>query len=475
MEEEEEAVEENGALVGEKAKMLGAIFGGGAATPPKGVEGGAANGATTRGENHCLRRGPVEKLSRGGQSWKPRDLVLGTQHLWYAKTATAEQNGTTPPGSLNHGKTSVAAKCLFLKELDRVLEGREKLGFDVVSRWRTLSFRARTVRERDAWILAIAGQTALVKENDLLLQADRVICKAEYHVATTQQNLVASFRTLDGLLRCREARELFTDFIRQEYEESLMQALLDDDGNRNLTGEEEEGGVHRQLLARVDHQQRHRTTSSAFSSSSPSSQSFERLRKEAPVWPPGKNCEDLLGYLDWRRHRRPARQKNSPPEGICSSPSRSHLTEDQKDPEGGVGTDEDAEDQLVDQLLEEAAAAGCLGTDEAAGGPRALPPRALSAFSCTAPGLREGGQQGDDENDNKESPRAREEEVGATGDVTRLRELVEGYLFPKFEQDEVFQHSLALLVCERASRGFSQAGLSSSQSPITTYGKAGGS
>jgi len=156
-----------------------------------------------------LRIGPMEKLSKDEQHWKGRHFVLDFDRLWFSKA---------PPNAARSSEAPVPLKCIPLCEcehVDKGAEGSDKRILSIVTKNRTYKLRARNDGDRDGWLLAVAKQTALVKEKDILEQADGVIANVEFQHATKQLDLLESFGTLSGVLRHRESRQLFLDFVHQ--------------------------------------------------------------------------------------------------------------------------------------------------------------------------------------------------------------------------------------------------------------------
>lgn len=88
--------------------------------------------------------------------------------------------------------------------------------FFVQTKQRTYVLRARSTADRDSWILAVAKQAALVKERELLVQAEQVISQLALSSSQrTEQAFLAAIGSYSGTVRHSEAcRDLFLDFVR---------------------------------------------------------------------------------------------------------------------------------------------------------------------------------------------------------------------------------------------------------------------
>ncbi|CEM24780.1 unnamed protein product [Vitrella brassicaformis CCMP3155] len=146
-----------------------------------------------------LRTGWLEKLSKDGTQWKVRHVILQPDGVWYCKDP-------------HRSRTRV---CIPLSDCEKVLEVPEdKRIFHLVTSSRHYFFRVKTSGDRDGWLVAIAKQAALIKEQDLLVQAERSIMEAEVRRANRQLDYLASMMELDGTLECQESRQLLLDFVQ---------------------------------------------------------------------------------------------------------------------------------------------------------------------------------------------------------------------------------------------------------------------
>lgn len=173
-----------------------------------------------------LRKGSLERLA-DDSNWYSCTVILGEDRLWYSQAPSSED------GSLGGGMAF-----LPLSECDRVLECEDKRLLQLVTRGSTLMFRARNGQDRNTWLLAVVKQAALIKERDILLQAERTIASMELRRATRHLERLEELSTLPGLLALPEAREMLLDFAQKEHaasaqgegswpEELELQSVLD--------------------------------------------------------------------------------------------------------------------------------------------------------------------------------------------------------------------------------------------------------
>merc|ERR1712039_912920 len=99
--------------------------------------------------------------------------------------------------------------------------GEDKRLLQRVTKEATLIFRARSSQERHSWLLAIVRQAALIKERDIIMQAERTIASMENKRSTKQLGELDTFKQLEGVLSNHEAREIFVDFVRRDHAASL--------------------------------------------------------------------------------------------------------------------------------------------------------------------------------------------------------------------------------------------------------------
>eukprot|EP00419_Tripos_fusus_P072665 CAMPEP_0172903454 /NCGR_PEP_ID=MMETSP1075-20121228/170580_1 /TAXON_ID=2916 /ORGANISM="Ceratium fusus, Strain PA161109" /LENGTH=371 /DNA_ID=CAMNT_0013760269 /DNA_START=1 /DNA_END=1112 /DNA_ORIENTATION=+ len=153
-----------------------------------------------------LKTGPLERLLEDG-TWYACTAILDTDHLWYSHE----------PCGVEGGRGGGMA-CLLLFECDHVQECDDKLSLQVLSKGVTMQFKARSSQERNNWIVAIANQAALLKERNILLQANRIIAGVEQQRSSQHAARLEAFGKLEGLLGASETREMFLDFVKRDYE-----------------------------------------------------------------------------------------------------------------------------------------------------------------------------------------------------------------------------------------------------------------
>eukprot|EP00931_Biecheleriopsis_adriatica_P102980 TRINITY_DN77877_c0_g1_i1.p1 TRINITY_DN77877_c0_g1~~TRINITY_DN77877_c0_g1_i1.p1 ORF type:complete len:359 (-),score=91.42 TRINITY_DN77877_c0_g1_i1:3-1058(-) len=151
-----------------------------------------------------LRQGQLEL--QDGATWHVCTVILDECHLWYSQARSSEA------AAVGGGMA-----CLPLRSCDRALESEDKQVLKLLTKEGEMSFRARTSSERNSWLLAIVKQAAVIKEQDILAQAERAISSVESRRTGTQLKLLESFTSLEGLLSDDgEARELFLWFLKSE-------------------------------------------------------------------------------------------------------------------------------------------------------------------------------------------------------------------------------------------------------------------
>jgi len=156
--------------------------------------------------SNMLKTGPLERLLEDG-TWHACTAILDIEHLWYSHEPCGAEGG--------YGG---GMACLLLTECDRVQECEDKLSLQVLSKGVTMQFRTRSGQERSNWIVAIAKQAALLKERDILLQAERIIAGVELQRSSQHAARLEAFGKLEGVLDASETREMFIDFVRRDYE-----------------------------------------------------------------------------------------------------------------------------------------------------------------------------------------------------------------------------------------------------------------
>jgi len=160
--------------------------------------------------SNMLKTGPLDRLLEDG-TWHTCTAILDIDHLWYSNEPCGEEGGR-----------GGGMACLLLSECDRVQECDDKLSLQVLSKGVTMQFRALSGQERSNWIVAIAKQAALLKERDILLQAERIIAGVELQRSSQHAARLVAFGKLQGVLSASETREMFLDFVRRDYEAVLQ-------------------------------------------------------------------------------------------------------------------------------------------------------------------------------------------------------------------------------------------------------------
>lgn len=122
---------------------------------------------------------------------------------------------------------------LPLCDCEKVMEGDDKRLLQLQAKDETLKLRARSGQDRNGWFLAIVRQAALVKERDLLLQAERIISGVELRRSTVQLSKLDALQQLPGVLAAKETRDMFLDFARDEHQASVSRAR----GKSNVSDE----------------------------------------------------------------------------------------------------------------------------------------------------------------------------------------------------------------------------------------------
>lgn len=178
------------------------------APPPEEPPAAEAGGVGTPGLplERMLRRGSLERLAEDGTTWYACTLVLDEDRLWYSQGPAGGEAG------MGGGMAS-----LPLAECDRVLECEDKRLLQLVTKGATMMFRAKSGHERNNWLLAVVKQAALIKERDILLQAERIIAGMETKRSSQHLARLEELATLPGVLAVPEARDLLLDFARRQH------------------------------------------------------------------------------------------------------------------------------------------------------------------------------------------------------------------------------------------------------------------
>lgn len=191
-----------------------------------------------------LRMGPLERLLEDGTSWHECTVILDEDRLWFS-LGPSDQDG-----SVGGGMASV-----LLCDCDRVLECEDKRLLQLVTKEATLVFRTRSTQERNSWLLAVVKQAALIKERDILLQAERILASMECRRSTKQLSQLEAFGSLQGILAMQETRDLFSDFVRGEYAAAQQQhGERENAGTGGDSGQWPAGIAPEELLACLERQ-----------------------------------------------------------------------------------------------------------------------------------------------------------------------------------------------------------------------------
>lgn len=158
--------------------------------------------------NGMLRTGQLELLLRDGIAWQPCTAILDADHFWYAPVTSREEASAVVGNRMN---------CLYLRHCDRVLEDEDICVFQILSKEGDIKIRTKNNAERSAWLLSVVKQVALVKEQDIMIQAERAIAAMEVRRSGAQLAQLEAFDTLQGLLAGRgEAQKLLLWFLNGE-------------------------------------------------------------------------------------------------------------------------------------------------------------------------------------------------------------------------------------------------------------------
>lgn len=153
-----------------------------------------------------LKSGLLERLLPDGQSWQSCSVFLDEDRFWYSEvssdTASARQNCAS----------------VQLSDCDRVLEGEDQRVLRLLTRCSgPLAFRARSGQERNGWLLAVKKQTAVVKEGDILMQAEQSIAGTEFRRSSQHLASIEAFQQVQGVMRNKQSRALFLDYVHDEH------------------------------------------------------------------------------------------------------------------------------------------------------------------------------------------------------------------------------------------------------------------
>lgn len=182
------------------------------ARPPRGdsapvvVDMSGAAGVPVSDASGHLRTGELDRLLEDGRTWHTCTVVLDEDRLWFSLPPTVVSG-------MGGGMASI-----MLQGCDSARPGDERREFLLFVGPTSMAFRAKTVADQEAWLLIIVRQAALVKEREMLLQADRIIASVELQRTTRRLSCLDTLQDLPGVLfGPRSARQLFLDFARSEH------------------------------------------------------------------------------------------------------------------------------------------------------------------------------------------------------------------------------------------------------------------
>jgi len=183
-----------------------------------------------------LRTGTLERLLEDSGTWHTCTVILDEDRLWYSQGPCGED------GSVGGGMTF-----LPLCDCDRVLECDDKRLLQLVTKGATMMFRARNSHERNSWLLAVVKQAALIKERDILLQAERIVSCMELRRADQQLARLEEFAALPGVLAVPETRGMFLEFLSRHCGEpasdGALQGLAPEEFLARLEAADDAGGA----------------------------------------------------------------------------------------------------------------------------------------------------------------------------------------------------------------------------------------
>lgn len=153
----------------------------------------------------------MEKKAKDADIWKWRSFSLMYDTLVYQRAG----------GGRGSDPTQRRRKCIPLSECLRVdkLDTPDRRVFLLNTKSRVVILRAKNDRERDAWVLAIAKQAALVKEIELLTQAEEILHTLEYEKSSkVEAEFVKVTTSFVGCVSFNEnCRDLFLAFAQEEW------------------------------------------------------------------------------------------------------------------------------------------------------------------------------------------------------------------------------------------------------------------
>lgn len=176
------------------------------------------------------------------QQWQPCKVTLDSEHLWYAQVPSGEE----PAAVIGTGMT-----CLSLRHCEGVLESEDACVFRILTKDGEIKIRTRNNAKRSAWLLSIVNQVTLVKEQDILAQAERTIAAMEVRRSGAQLAQLEAFDTLEGLLADKgKARKLLLWFLTSEIAADIIaQEAPTWDSDKDLLAELENQNEEAVILA----------------------------------------------------------------------------------------------------------------------------------------------------------------------------------------------------------------------------------
>lgn len=153
-----------------------------------------------------LRAGCLERLLEDDLTWYSCTVILDEERLWYSQA----------PGGQD-GRLGGGMAFLQLSECDSIQDGEDKQLLQLMMKSGRVTFRAKSSSERSNWLLAIVKQAALIKERDILLEAELIIAGLEFRRSGLQLDRLEALSSLSVFLSVGgEARHLFLEFLSSE-------------------------------------------------------------------------------------------------------------------------------------------------------------------------------------------------------------------------------------------------------------------
>jgi len=138
-------------------------------------------------------------------------VILDEEYLWYSLASSEEEGGMG--GGMAH---------LALCDCENPIEDEDRRILKLSTKGGTMTFRARNPSERGSWLLLIMKQAALIKEQNILMQAEHIVANTEFQRSTRQLSRLEAFESLPGILGAHETRDLFVQFLRGEHKALAM-------------------------------------------------------------------------------------------------------------------------------------------------------------------------------------------------------------------------------------------------------------